>query len=478
MTLKQALLDGAQDALAEHGLGPAREKSTLRKALPWLAAGGAGLAGYKYLHTPVFSMNPALRAIQERAVSKGFHRVVDVTPTELDAGASLKERLEHFVTPHADAEGHMGLAERVKMFLREGTTDSIPVTQIGNRQHVPGHKGPKKVDGVVWNRKNVSSSDVRPIVRGGIDVEGPDSAQRSVTALGRKGKGAEADLVQMHAPDAMPLTHSDVTQMFDGLKELPPGQAAQELQSRMRSNIGDDFMMKPTQGLASGVGGRGFPHTSNDDWGHEIEKFHAHLADPVNKAAFKAADTQGGNATAHYLRDNNIYKGHVLHEALRKPRSIMAQKVIPDIVNEYRVHTIAGSAPRSMLLPRGYKGVKGHVGAAPTYMGVGKHSDEVNTFVEDLMQKLPKKYRDGNFAVDVVSHKRPDGTLGHKLVEMNPTESANTVDAGGGSGYLEGIGHRHHHAVTGRHTPLLSGLGGLGAAGIAGAATEELTDDH
>ena len=66
--------------------------------------------------------------------------------------------------------------------------------------------------------------------------------------------------------------------------------------------------------------------------------------------------------------------------------------------------------------------------------------------------------------------------MGYQMIELNPTEGAKPTEAGGGSGYLPWVGHRHYHAATGRHTPLVSGLGGLGAAAGAGIAANHLND--
>jgi hypothetical protein len=484
--LKMAFDEGAQDALAEHGLAPKQEKSTFRKALPFLAAGAAGLGAYKGLRMPRFSSTPALRELQELASRKGFHRVVDVTP--YTPGSSFGERLEHFVTPQASPSGDLNLWNKIKLLAREGTTEAIPVSQVpdprtpsGVREHVSGHRGPKKVQGVVWGRQNVSSSDVPSAVRGGIDIEGPGATQKVMDRLSRKGKAYEAHLIQKHAPGAMPETHTiyggtSLADLAHGIQAPDPHTAIRELQQRVLGQHGEDYMLKPSLGLASGVGGGGFPRAGGDDWATHLKAYTDHMADPANQAAYQAAETAGGNATAHYLRNNNIYKGRVLHEALQKPETMLLQKMIPDVQDEYRVHTIAGAAPTSLLLPRGYEGVKGTMKAQPVRLGVGKQTKEVQAFVEDTMRKLPAEYRQGNFAVDVVSHKRPDGTMGYQIVELNPTEGAKPTEAGGGSGYLPWVGHRHYHAATGRHTPLIAGLGGLGAATSAGIGAKHLSD--
>lgn len=459
--LKQALLDGAQDALAEYGLAPKREKSTLRKALPWLAGAGAGLAGYKLLRTPRFSANPALREIQELAARKGFHRLVDVTP-----GAT-----SHILQPMATAEGKMTPWNKLKLFLNEGTTESIPFVR-GDTPKLVGHRGPKRVEGVTHGRHDIHG--LPDVVRGGVDIEGPQSTMSAMNRLSKGGKRLEADILQKHAPGAMPETHTDLRHLFEGLPQ-DRYQAAAELQSRVLGNYGDNYMLKPNQGLASG--GR-FPRM-DQDWASHLRAYDEHLANPETRAAFKAMKREGGNEFSQYLINNGLYEGQVLHDALRNPRSLIAQRRIDNPLGEFRVHTIAGSAPSHLVVPRGAKGAKGKLKAIPDFLG---GHDDMRRFVEETVAKLPEKYQRGNYAFDVMPHKNPDGTIGYKLLEMNPTEQATEQMAGGGSGFLTPdvpmTGHLHYRAATGRHTPLVAGLGGLGAAGAAGFGVKNVLDEN
>lgn len=457
-------------------------RSFLRKALPYLAAGGAGLAGYKLLRTPRFSANPALRKIQELANRKGFHRVVDVTHAPLPQGASIGERLEHFATPHADAQGNLSRFNRLKLFLREGTTEAIPVAwrpQGGpaGSEHISGHRGPKKYEGVIWNRHGISGSETPRAVRGGVDLEGPTATQDALHRLSVKGKSYEAHLVQKHAPGDMPETHTrfsgmSMRDLAHGLEHAAPEDAARELQQRVLSNHGPDYMVKTDTGLASGVGGGGFPRSGDGDWGEELKRYNTHFADPKNQAAFDGSE---GNAAAHYLRSRGLYRGHVITEALKNPDNTLIQKLIPGIENEYRVHTIAGTVPRSLLLTRD-SGTLKSLRQTPARLGVGQRGADVQTFAQGFLDKLPAKYRDGNFALDIVSHRNPDGTLGHKVIELNPTEHATVDSAAGGSGHLPWVGPRHYRAVTGRETPLTAGLGGAAAAAAAGLGTRAVAD--
>ncbi len=460
--LKQAFADGAQAALAHYGLAPKEEKSTLRKALPWLAAAGAGVGAYKLLRTPSFSSNPLLRKIQERASSKGFHRIVDVTPD--GTGSWLR--------PVANAEGKMTPWNKFKMFLNEGTTEAIPAINTPKGQKLVGHNKPIHVEGVTHGRHDWYGRD--KLVRGGVDIEGPQETMSAMNRISRKGKRFEADLLQKHAPGAMPDTHTDLSALFEGLP-ADRHEAVGELQNRMLAAYGDNLLLKPNQGLASG--GK-FPRTSQD-WNAQLRAYDAHMADPVKRQAYRAMKREGGNELSKYMLDNGLYEGRVLHDALRNPKSIIGQRMIDNPLGEYRVHTMAGSAPSNLTVPRFAKDPKSKMKALPAFFA--KH-DEMRGFVEDTLKKLPPKYQTGNYAFDVMPHRKPDGSIGYQILEMNPTEQATEVMAGGGSGFLDPssaplTGHLHYRAATGRHTPLLSGLGAASAAGVAGLGTRALTND-
>lgn len=457
--LKQAFADGVRDALARHGLLPEEEKSTLQKALPWMAAAGAGLGAYKLLRTPSFSSNPALRKIQERASAKGFHRIVDVSP---DPGGS-------WLRPTADAEGRMSPWNKLKLFLSEGTTEAIPTTHIDDVSRLVGRKGPIHVDGVTHGRHDIYGRS--NLVRGGIDIEGPEQTMRAMNRVSSRGKRFEANLLQKYAPGSMPETHTDIRSLFEGLP-ADRTQAAAELQRRMLETHGMDVLLKPNHGLASG--GK-FPRASQN-WSELLENYDAHMADPVKRKAFRAMRETGGNELSKYLIENGLYEGSVLHGALRNPKSVVAQRLIDGPLGEYRVHTIAGDAPSQLTIPRFARDAKDKAKAMPAFFS--RHKD-MRAFVKDTIRKLPPKYRKGNYAFDVMPHRRPDGTIGYQILEMNPTEQAVEGVAGGGSGFYDVpyTGHLHYRAATGRHTPLLAGLGAMGAAGAAGLGTRALVDD-
>jgi len=485
--LSRAFEQGAAAARALFKYAEDEEKgpSRLRRALPYLAALGAAAGGYKYLRKPSFSTNPALRQLQETGIAKGFHRVVDTTPTTLAKGAPWSARIEHALKPRADAQGNLSRFNRLKMFLREGTTEAIPVSrrQVGNRwqEQVNNHTGPVHVDGTVWGREGVTGYGIPKKVHGGQDIEGDALTQGLFTRLHGQGKSYEAHLLQTHAPGASPETHTrysgkSLMSLTDGLAEQTPSDAAALLQKRVQAVHGHDYMLKPDGGFASGVGGQGFPRSGKGDWGQDVQRLINHREDPHTGPALRAAESEGGNVLADYLRDNNLNRGHVLLHAMKEPDNMLLQKEIPNIQNEYRVHTIAGAVPKELILPRDATGAK-KLRQLPARLGVGSRVDAVHAFAQDALSKLPSEYQKGNYAFDVVSHKKPDGSIGHQLIEMNAT-AQNSPDARGGtSGFLHDIGHRHYHAMTGRHTPLMAGLGSGAAGGAALLGTRALTGE-
>ena len=473
MSVKQAYSDGAQAALGDYEVGHGTDApdegntgpSKLRRAAPWLAGAGAaglaGLAAYKHLRTPNFSSNPMLKKLQQKAVSGGFHRVVDVTP---DAEA-------HWLHPQASPDGKMNWRNKLKMFMREGTNEAIPIMRNENDEvRVLGKNGPQpvmKTKGVTYGRNN--QEGVADAIQGGTDLEGSTRTQELLTQLGRGGKRFEADFLNKHAPGAIPDTHTDMSQLFHGLPANRQ-EAVQELHNRIMTAHGKDFMMKPNQGLSSG--GQ-FPLSGTNDWANHLTAHDTHMANPTNAAAYQAAVEGGGNAAAHYLKDNGLYEGMVLDNALKDPSSAILQKRLENPLGEWRVHTQGGEVPKDMTQQRFnpfHDGPKAALRGAPQHF----KKQNLRDFVQnEVIKKLPPEYQAGSYGVDTMAYRKPDGSVGYKVLEMNPTERVTPEDAGGGSGFLDApfSGHGHYRASTGRSTPLAAGVGGLLAGGGAGALT-------
>jgi len=486
--LKEAAEYGAEDALQYYGTEEAQKPSLLRKALPWLGAATAAGLTYKGLRTPSFSKNPGLRKLQQRAAEKGFHRVVEVPHLDpLEEGAGFVDKLTHGLAPHVNPEtGDMNWWNRLKFRLLEGG-EAIPVTTRGGKVWVPNSdRKPVNVSGVVHGRhmipgtsEDLGGKAMSSVVRGGIDAEGPLATQQAVSRLGRKGKGVEADLLMKYAPESMPESWTNLHPHFEGLAAETPAQrirSAKKLQARLREahGSGGEFFLKPTQGLQSGGA---FPR-SDSDWSKDLAKFESLVANPKRLEEFNAHAESPGDL-AGFLQHHDVLEGHTIHEALKDPSSVFAQRILPEPLGEWRVHTVGGAAPLHLMSPRHGDSVS--VGRTiPAMLGVGDvKAKNIQSLVEDTLSKLPPEYQKGSYGMDVMPYRRPDGSVGIKILEMNPSERANlrTGEPGGGSGLIDTktvpyAAHAHYRALTGRHTPLVAGLGAAGAAGLGAAAAQ------
>jgi hypothetical protein len=232
-------------------------------------------------------------------------------------------------------------------------------------------------------------------------------------------------------------------------------------------------MLKPNLGLQSS--GK-FPLTKGD-WGAQLGKYEAHLADPKNLEAYEAAKKVGPAEIAYYLDKHNLLEGQILSETLKKPGSAILQKRVPNAIDEWRVHSLHGKVPNAMTAPRHSVAA----GAKANLTPGDKTTKQLGKFVEKTVKRLPKEYREGYYGFDVMRYKDPvSGKVKFKILESNPAEMAGVAKSpGGGSGFLDTsvmpwAAHAQHRAVTGRHTLPISiatglGTGGLTAAGSAAA---------
>jgi hypothetical protein len=492
---KEAFGEGVQHALRNYGILPEEKPSLLRKAAPWLAAAAAGGLGYKYFRTPTFSKNPGLRKLQQKAVQEGFHRVVDVSHPgkfvpEAEEGflGNLLGRAGHAwqpkVNPHT---GEMNWLNKLKFILQEGT-EAIPVASKKGRIWAPGSGGRIHTQGIVQGRDvepaNATKS-MKTVVRGGQDVEGPRSTQDALTEVNQTGKGFEADLMQHYAPGAIPDTLTNLEPLVRNLRRGTPRQrqrAAQQLRDALHRHFKGNYALKPIVGEQSG----GFFPWGEQDWGKHIEKFDKHLANPKTRASYEKANAKGRIELTGYLRDHGLLEGHTLHNTLQDPASAIAQRAIPEPLGEWRVHTMNGGAPRWMMTPR-HEALS--LDTLKGYLGIGDiKTKALQDYAENVLSKLPEKYRRGSWGMDIMVHRKPDGSIGHKIVEMNPTErqfrrpNNGPYAVGGGSGFLDshafpGIGHLQYRAATGRHTPVAATALAAPLALTAGSITNAALPD-
>jgi hypothetical protein len=524
---KNAYGEGQQSALTQYGAPEgwkpedeqeqeqqpllARRKSAPAPAAkshtPWwpaaLAATAAGVGMYKHMRTPSLAKNnPYLARLQQNASEKGFHNIVDVSsvpntfkwknkqPWYVNAAQWANEKMR----PQVNDRGELDLADKLKLWALHGS-EAVPVASSPGRGKgniwIPGHEGPMNVKGVVMNRNTApehSWHEMSKMVRGGRDLEGSANTQRALTALGRGGKANEYALFDKHLPDIMPETQGDLT------KYLPPNhekylrtdagkvQLVRIMKQNMRKDFGTeggkDFLLKPDQGFASG----GEMPFGRDKWGKTLRGYLDHMQKPKNRAAWDKAQADGPYAEMEYLRDNGLYEGHTLHQAVTKPRgSTVLQREIPGFENEFRVHVIGGSAPKSLITPR-------H--SEDTMDALKTPYSDLQSFAENAVRDMPKKHRRGILGLDVGVGRDPaTGRRIFKIIESNPSELANRRigEPGGGSGFLTTdqipwAGHSLYRHATGRHTtPAALGAAGLTAGGVGLGArllTPETPDDE
>jgi hypothetical protein len=101
------------------------------------------------------------------------------------------------------------------------------------------------------------------------------------------------------------------------------------------------------------------------------------------------------------------------------------------------------------------------------------------------MAKLPKKYQRGSFGLDIMPFRQKDGSIGFKIIELNPSSTSGVFQGkhvpGGGSGFTDTsivpyAGHAQYRQYTGRHNTPVALAGGMGAASLAGLGTALTTE--
>lgn len=462
----------------------------------WIAPAAAlagGLGTYAYLRKPSYSNVPEMRAMQQQAARKGFHRIVDQTHTENRAQLpGLWGKIEKALRPRMNEDGVLDWKNRILLSLREGS-GAIPVGSENGKQWIalPGHGKAKagepiNVKGYTAARHDVAvagpaDAPMAQLIQGGHDAEGAEAVQNALTQLGAvKGKGFEADLLTRYAPEAIPESLTDLSafhQQALGRRRMPSSvsarvAAARRAQAAFARHMGeDDFVMKPLKTVQS----RGkFPWGKSTDWGKELEAYENKLrTDPEFRKAVK--DAYGHESITPLLREAGVLPGYTVKRFLEDPSSVFVQRAIPnpDPTGEWRVHAMRGAAPTSLMLPRDYTAV---TNPAHWKSVANFPREKMREFVESTLAKFPPEYRDGSYGMDVMAYKKPDGTLGFKIVELNPYERFTPgVSTGGSSGlmssyYNPAMGQLHVRNATGRWDPTVAGIGALGVGGLAGAA--------
>ena len=484
--------DGQSSAYEHFGIPtpPHKKKGLLERALPAITGLGAGALAYGFLRKPQYSNVAAFKGMQERANLHGFHRVADLEDVPIEGG--VLGHLNRLITPTPDKEtGILSPWNRFLLRMREGS-GAIPVGSEkrpdGTRQQwiaLPGYgkANPNKPydvgQGVVSGRRETASyvkdRPISDIVTGGVDVEGDAATRKELVDLAhKKQKGWEGEMLYKNlGPEAAPETLNDLTKFHAQIRGKNRYKAVAELQELLKKHFGNDkFVLKGQQTIQSG--GK-FPW-SDRDWTKDLKTYDRLYR--KDKDFRKLIDTKGHEDTAiPDIKGWGALPGHTLNRFLKDPRSAFVQRAVPNPIGEMRVHTFQGAAPTQMMLNR--QSMHGSNGVIDL-KGVNKA--ELQRFVENAMQKLPEKYRNGAFGLDVIPHRMPDGSIGHKIIELNPHEEFTPgVTEGGGSGLLltshyPFMGQRHYRAATGRYDVPVAALGAVGA-GVGGAALGHLATD-
>ncbi len=482
--------DGVKDAAAQYGIAPADDepKPKHKSWLPTVAAAGlGGFAAYKGLRSPSFSANTALRKVQEQATAKGFHRVVDVSQRGDLSGHPLLRRMYFHTLPQVNAQGELNALNKAKLWFHEGHS-AIPIAMHPqtNKPVIPGSPGGVDVKGLVMDRTSGPAGfrSARNLIRGGRDLEGSATTQNALTHMEDTGKGFETDLLLKHAPGSVPKSFTDLGAIVGknqpGITRARRAKMVQtQLAAHAKTQGVDHFALKPTHGIDSG----GEFATSRDNWPKLVREWDTHMRDPAMKAGWNRALKGTKNDVSDYLHEHGLYPHHTVNSLLKDPTSIYAQHWLPGATGkEWRVHTVNGTAPTEMVMPRHVSGSM--TDAAMHALGSGgREREEIRKFVEQqVLGKLPAKYRKGMYGMDVMPFRKPDGTIEFKVMELNPHSRGSEVSGGGGSGmldptYVPGAGWEHYRAMTGQQSQPVAAAGALGASALAGTAARFLTPE-
>jgi len=462
------------------------------------AAGAIGLGTYGLMRRPSFSKIPGLRALQEQGSREGFHRTVDMTQAQnRKLRPGFLGKVEGFTRPQMNEQGTLDWKNRLLFHAREGV-GAIPIGSEEGKQWValPGHGKanagkPLNVKGLVYGRHEPSTEGpenkpMAQVLRGGTDVEGSPETQKALTDMAQRyGKGFEADLLMKHAPESVPESLTDMSRFHPGVALAPHQakeriQAANQLKQQLAEHMGEDnFVLKPQKTVQSQgqfPWGKEEEDLGGTNWGEEIAKFDKRMRSD-RRFRQNVEKNFGQDYLTKEMRQEGLLPGYTLHSFLKDPKTVFAQRGIANRVGEWRAHVMGGAAPESMMMPR--EGGLTH--GQQKLMGMTFPKEDMSKFIQETMAKLPEEYRNGTYGMDVMPYKKPDGTLGFKIVEMNPTERFTPgLTTGGGSGmlaahYLPTMGLHQARQLTGRWDPHVAGAAALGTAGLAGLAGRALT---
>lgn len=257
-------------------------------------------------------------------------------------------------------------------------------------------------------------------------------------------QGAELGLGSLFSPGQ---ALSDVVQKYKlgrpaGQMGSPErSQYLNTLQEALRKEFGQGFVLKP-HGLTASSGA--FP-TESGKWGDLYQDYYKRLRPEMDRVRREAGQGLHGDRNPDFIvaskfRKDPAFPGMQLDAVLRDPRRALAQQKL-DLVKarggkpyEYRVHALGGEVPPELsynrYMPKREALRRLPLGGLLPSKRTGTSQEAAEWVQQNVMPKLPEKYRKGTFGFDVARVRNPDGSYGYKLVELNPT-------AGGSSGFLD-----------------------------------------
>lgn len=434
-------------------IGAADIKRHLPAAAGAIGALGTGAALYRALRKRTLSTDPALRAIQ--LASKGKYTRV------LPGTAKDRGYLGRFVDKY--------LATGGGKVIYQG--DAQKAFNAANKTRV--------VPGVVHHSDRAFDS----VVSGAGGNLAANQATRDLHGLIKNDKWKEYKFFQRYARGAMGHSESLANVMRQlGYEKLPNKPVnrrifLRKLENHLKKRYGKGFLIKDT--LSAETAGS-FP-TEKTPFVDLYERYTA--ADPRGKLK-QMVQEQGAGLDASALKalrkklraqvsaqHQDVYAGRVFEKMFKNPELAMVQAKLPlaegswfgkmlgrltnkPATRELRLHVVNGALVPSMTIPRFdpsmYITRRGR-----------KQMREAEEYARGLLAKMPRKYRQGTFAMDVAPLKGG----GYALIESNPS---------GVSGFYNPekmpiIGPIMHKAFTGQHSRGVSGALAGGGALAAGA---------
>lgn len=374
------------------------------------AAGGLGLGalGYGLLRRRTLAADPRLRAIQEASGGR-FTRVLKGSEPDSALGRWWKRTLW--------AGGGDVVYKKNLDAARKGGVVKIP----GAVRHY-------RRDGIDFVRGDVNLS--------------ANPATRALYKRLSNDKWEEYKLFSKLAPGSMGRSeHLPVVLRRLGYDKVPADPAGRQkmfaaLQEDLRARYGKGFFLKDV--LSADTGGH-FP-TDKDDFLKMLRR-----KDPESRRVFDkiVADPRSAMVQERLPIEQASWLGRLKSRLLGERAA----------TKELRVHVVNGAVLPGMTVPR----------FDPMMRLTGRHHMRgADAFAAKLMRRLPAKYRDGSFAMDIA----PIQGGGYRLIESNPS---------GVSGFFNPKwnplgGFAMHKAFTGQHSRPVAAAGAaaLGAVG-AGA---------